>query len=399
MDIAYTITSFWPALGGAEIHTRQLAINMASRNRVRALAQLDRTPSEWLEEPLVGGPPARLRYDDGGIETIFLRPSTCERALFSGILKLYHRCAPAKSFFMKTAEPTFSRKIVRALGGCDLIHNVHLGLNYFSLASLDAAKKLGAAFVFTPLVKIDWKPGWTGGDFERLYAEANALIAMTEYEKDWLAAHGADESKIHVVGVGPVLEPWDGRSDFKKSHKIEGPVVLFAGRKTRSKGYLHLLEAAPKVWAELKNVHFVLAGPKGDASAPAGVAADPRIIDIGPILGQEKAAAFACCDIYCMPSYEDNFGGVFLEAWANGKPVVGGDVPCERCLIEDGSDGFLVKQDPHEIAGAILKLLSDEGLRDEMGRKGKEKVLVNYTWDKIAAKTARAYERALARKE
>jgi len=74
-----------------------------------------------------------------------------------------------------------------------------------------------------------------------------------------------------------------------------------------------------------------------------------------------------------------------------GKPVIGGDIPAAREVIADGQDGYLVRQDPGELAAKICLLLDDPPLRERMGQQGKRKVLDRYSWDRLVERTEQIY--------
>ena len=89
---------------------------------------------------------------------------------------------------------------------------------------------------------------------------------------------------------------------------------------------------------------------------------------------------------------------VFLEAWSFAKPVIGGDIPVLREMINHGWDGYLVKQEPSQIAQRLVDLLSSKNLCQTMGHRGRQKVVEKYSWDVLAEKTEAAYQYALSRK-
>jgi len=101
--------------------------------------------------------------------------------------------------------------------------------------------------------------------------------------------------------------------------------------------------------------------------------------------------ALAACQVLCVPSIQESFGGVYTEAWSFGKPVIGARIPAVTDVIDDGVDGFLVEQHPAEIADRIVLLLEDESAAQCMGAAGKAKVVRRYTWDVIAQRTLAAY--------
>ena len=64
------------------------------------------------------------------------------------------------------------------------------------------------------------------------------------------------------------------------------------------------------------------------------------------------------CDLLALPSIEDSFGMVMIEAWMCGKPVIGADIASTRCIIDDGINGWLVKPfDPATLLEVVQKVL------------------------------------------
>jgi glycosyltransferase involved in cell wall biosynthesis len=170
-------------------------------------------------------------------------------------------------------------------------------------------------------------------------------------------------------------------------------MILFVGQKYPYKNYEAVLAAAPLVWERWPDARFVFIGPRTSHSQRVfAVQPDPRIVELGIVGLEDKTSALAACDVFCMPSSQESFGGVFVEAWLMGKPVIGGDIPAVREVISDGVDGFLVSADPAQIADRINALLGEAGLAARMGEAGHSKALANYTWDKLAAKTLAVYE-------
>jgi glycosyltransferase involved in cell wall biosynthesis len=112
---------------------------------------------------------------------------------------------------------------------------------------------------------------------------------------------------------------------------------------------------------------------------------------MGAVDLQTKTDALAACSVLCVPSSQESFGGVYTEAWFFEKPVIGCDIPAVREVIDNGVDGFLVRQDPAEIADRICQLLLNPAKAEKMGQAGRRKVIKNYTWDKIAQRTEAAY--------
>ena len=109
---------------------------------------------------------------------------------------------------------------------------------------------------------------------------------------------------------------------------------------------------------------------------------------------------YAACDLFVLPSVSrlEAFGIVALEAMATGKPVVVADIPGVREVIEDGREGLLTDPvNPQDLAEKIRRLVEDPGLRREMGRRGREKVLASFTTEAVADQVLKVYADVLAR--
>ena len=107
---------------------------------------------------------------------------------------------------------------------------------------------------------------------------------------------------------------------------------------------------------------------------------------------QQKPLIFNALDVLVLPSHNESFGIVFLEAWSCKKPVIGTSIGAIRNVISDGEDGLLINvNDEKNLSDQLLKLINDPALRDKMGAKGYNKVKENYTWDIIVARLRQCY--------
>jgi glycosyltransferase involved in cell wall biosynthesis len=95
-----------------------------------------------------------------------------------------------------------------------------------------------------------------------------------------------------------------------------------------------------------------------------------------------------------LPGWKEQFGRVLVEAMASGVPVVGsdsGEIPRVT-----GKGGVIVPEgDEDALAGALFRLYSDAGLRADLGKRGRERVLKHFTHARIAQGTLEAYSAAL----
>jgi glycosyltransferase involved in cell wall biosynthesis len=277
----------------------------------------------------------------------------------------------------------------------DLVHNVRIGREPLSYASMQVARRHRIPLVLTPVHHPRWT-SWRYKAYIELYRSADAILALTSMEKQILIDLGVREERIFITGMGPVLASHSDANGFLERHGVDGPMILFLGQHYPYKGYQQVLRAARLVWEQIPQAHFVFIGPPvGRSESYFAAIPDRRIHRLGKVDLQNKTDALAACTMLCVPSTQESFGGVFTEAWSFGKPVIGGNIPAVAEVITDGVDGFLVAQDPLEIAERIICLLRNTTSAQHMGAVGKHKVENRYTWSKLAKLTEHAYQKVM----
>lgn len=222
--------------------------------------------------------------------------------------------------------------------------------------------------------------------FYRCFARAGALLAQTRYSARVLSGLAPGCTPVEL-GAGVNLEeltaPETSGARFRRKYGLDGrKIVLFVGRKEFFKRY-DLALAALELLAD-ERVRLVMIGRDIDGQRVSS----PYACLLGEVDRQDLLDAYDACDIFLLPSENESFGMVFLEAWARRKPVIGnrscGPV---ASLIDDGENGYLCSA-PAEIAGRIAQLLANPQLAASLGQAGYHKVATRYTWDAIA-KTVR----------
>lgn len=388
MEILYTITSYPPAIGGAQLHTHKTAIELDSRHQVSVISQWDTNRTDWLLGTTLRAPSESRKYTEDGIQVTRIGLSLGDKVRLIPPVTAYYAF---QGLSIRTIAQVLAGKIEPLVHSADVVHNGRIGREPISFASKLVAERLGSPFFLTTYHHPRWR-GWFFRHFRRLYRNADGVIALTNAEKAHLSQLGVDERKIFVTGMGPVLAGTADAGSFALERTDTGPVVLFIGQHYRYKGFLQLLEAADYVWDQVPETRFVFVGPPvGNSERKFAKMDDKRIIRLGLVDLQTKTNAIAACTLLCVPSTQESFGGVYTEAWMFEKPVIGCDIPAVREVIDDGVNGFLVKQDPREIADRICHLLLNPTIAERMGLAGRKKVLENYTWDRIAARTEEAY--------
>ena len=238
----------------------------------------------------------------------------------------------------------------------------------------------------------------------RAIEHSQAYVAFTKYEQDVLVRNNIPRNRINVVGLGVDVDRFaraNGSAIRARFGLDCAPVVGFIGRQARYKGVDVLVRAMTSVWDRRPDAYLLLAGARTEFSSEveqlvAGLpsAKRDRVIIAYDFSEDEKPQWFAACDVFVTVSTDESFGIVFVEAWACGKPVIGGRINAVECVIRDGEDGFLVRcREPAPLASAIERLLGDDELRARMGRSGYEKVRAEHDWPMVIDKVHQIYER------
>ena len=115
---------------------------------------------------------------------------------------------------------------------------------------------------------------------------------------------------------------------------------------------------------------------------------------VPPVAQLELAAWYAAADLVAVPSYNESFGLVAVEAQASGTPVVAAAVGGLTTVVHDGRSGLLLDtHDPRDWADALGRLVDDPVLRAELGRGALVQARL-FSWDLTAERTLETYERA-----
>lgn len=388
MNLLYTITAYPPSTGGAQIHAHILAQMLQGNHNIQVVSQWDTNRTDWLLGTTLNAPSTNRNYTIDQIPVHRLGLSWQEKSRLVPYIPIYY---PAMNVALVPIIACLEKHIEPYALQADLVHNVRIGREGLSYASLQIAHRRNIPFVFTPLHHPRWI-GWRYKAYLALYQAADAVIALTDVEKVTLVKLGVPTNRIFVTGIGPVIANDADSQRFLMKHHIDGPLVLFLGQHYAYKGYRQVLEATQQVWQKVPETHFVFIGPAVGESEKIFVSfKDRRIHRLGKVDLQTKTDALAACTLLCVPSTQESFGGIYTEAWSFEKPVIGCNIPAVSEVITHDEDGYLVAQTADEIAESIIDLLLNPGKAKVMGAMGKQKVDMRYSWTTLAKLTEQVY--------
>ncbi len=209
---------------------------------------------------------------------------------------------------------------------------------------------------------------------------ADAVIAVSSYTAELIAATGATPSALHLISGGVDLP-----SDVTPGRAERPTIVTVARLKDRYKGHDVLIRALGLVRAHVADVEWVVIGDGPlreeleQLARSQGLNGAVRFL--GSVSDEERDAWLARADLLAMPSRlpenglaGEGFGLAYLEAGAFGKPVVAGAAGGALDAVVDGETGLLVDPtDPKAVGEAITRLLLDEDLAHRLGSAGAQR--------------------------
>jgi phosphatidylinositol alpha-mannosyltransferase len=171
--------------------------------------------------------------------------------------------------------------------------------------------------------------------------------------------------------------------------------ILFVGRFEPRKGLLDLLKAYRILRKTGCNCRLLVVGGGPLAKEARRYLATRKLGGVeflGRVSDDERDALFKTADVYCSPATgRESFGIVLLEAMAAGTAIVASDIHGYKGVVRRGREGLLVPPGkPKELAAALARLLSDDELRESMGRSGRERA-DEYSWERVTAKVEAYY--------
>ncbi len=220
--------------------------------------------------------------------------------------------------------------------------------------------------------------------FSFVIVNADRLNVLLPWWQSRLANSGITKP-INVL-PNPLPLEWEHIAKKEVVDKIQDNVIriLSLSRVEAGKGIDLVLEAMPYLD---QNFKLVIAGDGTlllnlkERAKKLGI--ENRVKFTGWVNGVVKQKLFDEADIFCLPSSYDSFGMGFLEAMANGLPIVALDWGPMADVVPDKKAGLLVQhQKPKFIAEAIKKL-TDADLRMNMGMEGKKWVLEKFSAKKV----------------
>ena len=198
----------------------------------------------------------------------------------------------------------------------------------------------------------------------------------------------APEFESNSQPPDPSTEPLSFASANGEIRFLGERVCLLVGRmhpREREKGHYELLQVWPEIVREFGNAQLVFAGPGDDRTSIGRVARERGVGDsvfvVGELPPEVLRSLYTTCYAFTMPSKQEGFGLVYLEAMNAAKPCLGCRDDGAEDIIVDGETGLLVRdpKDADEVTAALRRLLGNPEEARTLGRRGFERLHQHFT--------------------
>lgn len=320
-----------------------------------------------------------------------------------------------KALYYFLGDPQGLIGLEKKIAGFDIAHTAETSSFYTHQALLGKKNGMVKKVVVTVSENIPFNQEWypRQKELKRLaLANIDHILAISSLSKKALIMEGYPEEKITVVPHGLDLEKFKpGKKDETLGKRLglerDDFVILSVGRLVWEKGFADLILAAKKLLEDKdlkgKNLKFLFLGEGLQKSELVGLAerlgVRKKVIfspnfpysKMPKIYNQADALVLASILI---PTWQEQFGMVLIEAMACGIPVVStktGGIP-----ETVGEAGILVSANNWlELAQGLKKLILDQKLRQELSKKGRQRVEEQFERTKVAGKIEEIYQKVL----
>lgn len=304
-------------------------------------------------------------------------------------------------------HPDLCHTLTEAIADCDIVH-IHALWEEIQHQGARLCRAMRRPYIFRPCGMLDpwslnqgkWKKKiYMSLRLKRDLNGATAIHYTTDTERDLAKPLGfvpraiVEPNGVHLDEFDVLPAPGTFRSRFPELERR--PYLIFLSRIHHKKGLDLLIPALAKL--PQKEVMLVIAGPDAEGYGEqvrkmiAEHHLENRVIFAGMLYGAERVAALAEAELFCLPSYQENFGIAVVEALAAGRPVIISDQVNIYSDVLSAGVGGVVRCEIDALAGELSRWLSDSELRNRAAAAARPFVWQRYDWKQIAQRWAEHY--------
>jgi len=318
------------------------------------------------------------------------------------MLPLLSSTDPREREQMALAGNEHTMAALRKSGGFDMVYERYSLWSYAAMEYATLTGTSGVLEVNAPLVeeqaehRVLIDRAAAEGVARRVFAAADALVAVSKELADYLNSYPGARGRVHVIpnGVDPARFPENIRPSLPNPKRLF--TIGFVGSMKPWHGLPSLVTAFDQVRRSAPDTRLLIVG-NGRAkeelqSAILNRGLKDSIHFTGAVDSEKIPGLLASMDVAVAP-YPALANFYFsplkvYEYMAAGRAVVASRIGSLAELIEDGMNGLLSPPgDVDALAAAILRLKADAALRQRIGAAARKMVIENYTWDQVVRRT------------
>lgn len=223
--------------------------------------------------------------------------------------------------------------------------------------------------------------------------KADLVLPVSNRMKQDLIKGGIQREKMMIFPMGantPIYQNIPGAHIGKKFKPNAFPTIIYVGTMVKNRKLDFLLRVIVKLKEKIQNIKLLMVGDGDDRLRLEGLSKsldiENNVIFAGQIPHSQvpefiAAANIGVSPIPSVPIFKVGSATKTIEYMALGKPVIGNDIADQKEVINNSGGGICVRYDEEEFARAIIELLNDSEKAKEMGRKGREWVVRNRSYD------------------
>ncbi|NGP76779.1 glycosyltransferase family 4 protein [Balneolaceae bacterium YR4-1] len=232
---------------------------------------------------------------------------------------------------------------------------------------------------------------------KKLFKSIDGFFPVSNYTASLLHNDGVPQSDTYVVGNGTDPEVFKPKNTATLAEELDignKKVILSICRLVPRKGLDLVVEAMQQIVLSNEDVTYLIGGTGPDEGRLRALVTDLGLNDhirfLGRIPDEKMASYYSMADVFVMPAGNnppdvEGFGIVFLEANACETVVIGSRTGGIPDAVIHGETGYLIEnKNVEQLIDSLLKLLNNEELANQMGKKGRERILREATWDHVS---------------
>ena len=235
------------------------------------------------------------------------------------------------------------------------------------------------------------------------YRPFRRIVAISEAVAGVLREHDVDDARIEVIRDAVDTRAFAAEPDLDRFRdefgiKADTFVIAAAGQLIARKGHRFLLEAAAELARAGRRFRLIVFGEGPLDSDLKAQASEARLGDHVQFAGfrDDLDDYMGCFDLFVHPALAEGLGVVTLKAAASGVPVIGFDAGgVTEAIVHDQTGVLVPPEDTHALRDAIAALMDDETRRRDLGDRGRQRMLEEFSIGGMAEQHIALYESVL----